>query len=457
METPLEIITAKLQDQRAFFATHQTKSIAFRKKALKKFYETIKSSEEAIAKALYTDLHKSSEEAYLTEISIVLAELKMHIKNLKSWAQEEHVSTPIHLLPSSSKIISEPLGVALIVAPWNYPFQLLLAPLIGAVSAGNCAILKPSPDAPATAKVMEEIVAKAFDPKHVTLVHGGKETNTHLFAQRFDLIFFTGSPMLGKVVMKAAAENLTPVVLELGGKSPAIVDENANLDKAAKRIVWGKLINAGQTCIAPDYLFVHENVKDVLLAKMKAYIAKMYGENIRNSSYYPRIVSPHAMERLTGLLKDANIIYGGKFDMDEKFIEPTFIDITSTDIPVMQQEIFGPILPVMTFKNVNEAIDYINAHEKPLAFYYFGKNRKAKEVLYKTTSGGACINDTLIHIANDNLPFGGVGNSGMASYHGKQSFIVFSHRRAVVSSPTWIDMPFKYVPFKFFSLIKKII
>ena len=375
---------------------------------------------------------------------------------MKKWAAPKRIATPIHLLPSSSKILSEPLGVALIVSPWNYPFQLLINTLVGAISAGCCSILKPSPDAPTIAKVMEKMLSEAFDSNYISVVHGAKETNTILFSKRFDIIFFTGSPKVGKVVMKAAAEHLTPVVLELGGKSPCIVDADANIDVAAKRIAWGKLINAGQTCIAPDYLFAHCSIKEELLNKIAKNITLMYGDNIKESRFYPRIINKNATERLSELLYEGDIHTGGDIDIDNKYVAPTIIDNVQPDFTIMQNEIFGPILPVMSFEHLDEPITYINNNEKPLAFYYFGKNNKAKEVLAKTTSGGACINDTLMHIGNHKLPFGGVGNSGMGKYHGKDSFLAFSNKRAVVTTPTWLDLPLKYVPFKYFKWIKKI-
>lgn len=450
-------IVQYLVSQRAFFSTHQTKEIGFRLTQLRKLKKAILQNQKKIENAIWEDLHKSPEEAYLTEISIVLSEIKNHIKQLKNWASPKSVSTPLHLFPSSSKIIYEPLGVALIIAPWNYPFQLLINPLIGAISAGCCSILKPSPDAPTVAKAIEKIITETFDSKYITVFQGGKETNTILLSQHFDIIFFTGSPKVGKVVMKAAAENLTPVVLELGGKSPCIVDVDANLDVAAKRIIWGKLLNAGQTCIAPDYLFAHHSIKDELLNKMAHNIKLMYGSDIKKSRFYPRIVNQKAMERLTGLLNQGKIHTGGEIDTAEKFIAPTIIDEVKPDFLIMQEEIFGPILPVMTFNHIDEAIDYINKNEKPLALYYFGKNKKTKDILTKTTSGGTCINDTLLHVGNHNLPFGGVGNSGMGSYHGQDSFLSFSHKRAVLTTPTWFDFPFKYAPFKYFNILKKFI
>ena len=456
-ETAENTITQYLENQREYFSTNETKNVSFRIKQLRKLKKVIKQNQQKIEDALWKDLHKSPEESYLTEISIVTGEIDNHIKHLKKWAKPKRVSTPLHVLPSSSKVIYEPLGVSLIVAPWNYPFQLLFNSLVGSISAGGCSVLKPSPYTPTTAKVMEEMITENFDSKYIAVIQGGRKTNTILFKQRFDVIFLTGSPYLGKIAMKAAAEYLTPVVLELGGKSPCIVDADANIDIAAKRIAWGKLINAGQTCIAPDYLFAHKSIKNELLDKIAKNIKEMYGENIKESRFYPRIVNEQAMEKLEVLLKQGDIHSGGEIDKKERFISPTIIDNVKTDFLIMQEEIFGPILPVLSFENIDETIKYINKNEKPLAFYYFGKNKKAKEVLSKTTSGGACVNDTLMHITNHKLPFGGVGNSGMGKYHGKESFLAFSNQRAVVSTPTWIDLPLKYVPFKYFNLIKKII
>ncbi len=456
-ETSENTIVQLLENQRSFFSTDQTKNNGFRLKQLRQLKKTILDHQEAIQEALWQDLHKSPEESYLTEISLVLAEIDNHTKNLKKWGRPKRVKTPLHLLPSSSKIIYEPLGVALIISPWNYPFQLLFNSLIGSISSGCCSILKPSPDTPTIAHLMEYIIQKNFDPNYITVVQGGKETNTHLLKQRFDIIFFTGSPTVGKVVMKAAAEHLTPVVLELGGKSPCIVDQNANIEIAAKRIIWGKLINAGQTCIAPDYLFAHHAIKDELLNKIAENIKEMYGGSIQESRFYPRIVNQRAFDRLKGLLQEGELRTGGETDDEDRFIAPTIIDNIHQDALIMQNEIFGPILPVMTFEHIDEPIDYINKNEKPLALYYFGDLKKAKAVLMRTTSGGACINDTLMHITNHNLPFGGVGNSGTGKYHGRESFLAFSNQRAVVTTPTWVDLPFKYVPFKYFKWIKKLI
>lgn len=457
IDTSLQTIENLHLGHCSFFATHKTKDVNFRIGMLKRFKSAILANEQKITDALYADLHKSAEEAYLTEISIVLQEIDNHLKHLKAWAKPKSVPTPLHLLPSSSKIIYEPLGVALIIAPWNYPFQLLMNSLVGAISGGCCAMLKPSPYTPTVAAIMEEIIHQAFDTNYISIVQGGRDVNRILLEKRFDIIFFTGSPDLGKVVMKAASAFLTPVVLELGGKSPCIVDASANIDLAARRIAWGKMINAGQTCIAPDYLFAHESIKDALLLKIQKYITLWYGQNPQESPYFPRIVNDNAIKRLQKLLLHGKIVFGGNVDAADKYISPTIIDEVQTDFPIMQEEIFGPILPVMTFDNIETVIEYVNAHEKPLAFYYFGKNDSVKNVFLKTSSGGACVNDTLLHITNHHLPFGGVGNSGMGKYHGHESFLAFSNARAVIFTPTWFDLPVKYVPFRFFKWVKKII
>ncbi len=456
-ETTLNEIEDILKRQRLFFATNRTKDISFRIDQLKKLKVNILKYEKQITNALWEDLHKSYEEAYLTEISVVLQEINNHIKHLKNWAKAKRVPTPLFLKPSASKIIYEPLGLSLIISPWNYPFQLLINPLIGSISAGCCSVLKASPYTPNVANAINKLILETFDNNYVAITQGNRDVNTMLLQQRFDIIFFTGSPSLGKVVMKAASQYLTPVVLELGGKSPCIVDLDANLDIAAKRIIWGKTINAGQTCIAPDYLFVHQDIKDELIKKMINAIEGMFGKDCKESKYYPRIINSQAMDRLENLMKHGSIIYGGKIDKAEKYISPTIITNIHPDFPVMQEEIFGPILPVMTFKNINEPVDYINTREKPLSFYYFGKSKKAKDILSRTTSGGGCINDTLMHFTNAHLPFGGVGNSGLGKYHGRESFLSFSNRRAIVNTPTWIDLPVKYAPFKYFNKVKRIV
>jgi aldehyde dehydrogenase (NAD+) len=448
------VIERMLNSQQMFFSTHQTKNVGFRIQQLKKFKSAILNCEKNIAEALWLDLHKSAEESYMTEIGIVLKEIDYHIRHLKKWAKPQKVASPIELFLSRSEIYYEPLGVALIIAPWNYPFQLLMNSLVGAISAGCCAVLKASPYTPATAKVMEKMIIDTFPEHYIGFTQGNRDVNRILLEQRFDIIFFTGGADLGKKVMEAAAKHLTPVVLELGGKSPCIVDKEANIDIAAKRIAWGKTINAGQTCIAPDYLFIHSAVKEQFVEKYKKAIVGMFGDDSKQSRHYARIVNDKAMERLKKLMQHGDIIFGGTVDETERYIAPTLIDNVKPEYPVMQEEIFGPILPVMTFDDIEQVIDYVNAHEKPLAFYYFGNNKSAKNVLYQTTSGGGCINDTLMHIANHNLPFGGTGNSGMGKYHGKDSFLAFSNKRAIVNSSTCFDITMKYAPFKHFGIIK---
>lgn len=455
-ETSKYEIEAVFKAQRDFFASHKTKELDFRKEQLKRLKNAILKYETEVNEALWKDLHKSKEEAFLTETSLLIEEISCHLKNLKTWAKPRKVGTPLQLQPSRSKILKEPLGLALIISPWNYPFQLAINPLIGAISAGCCAVVKPSPDTPHVALVIEKIITEIFDSSYVKVMQGDKEVNQELFKHPFDMMFFTGSPGVGKIVMKAAAEHLSRVVLELGGKSPCVVDKSANLKIAGKRIAWGKIINAGQTCIAPDYLLVHREVKAELLQEIKKSFEQLLGENIENSKYYGRIVNAEAMKRLKAYL-DTQAYYGGKTDTENNYIAPTILDKVSAEDKIMQDEIFGPILPVMEFTELEEALNYINSNEKPLALYYFGNKKTANKVLKQTSSGGACINDTLLHVANHKLPFGGVGNSGMGKYHGKESFLAFTHERGVMTSSTKLDIPVKYPPYKFFGLIKKII
>lgn len=408
--------------------------------------------------SLWQDLHKSESEALLTEISIVLDEIKCQLLNLRSWARPKHVVSSMFVWPSKGRIELQPLGTVLIIAPWNYPFQLALAPLVGAVAAGNCAVVKPSDYTPNVALIIEKIITEAFDHKHVIAVQGGREVNSALLAQRWDHIFFTGSPELGRVVMRSAAENLTGITLELGGKSPCVVDRSANVDLAARRIVWGKFLNAGQTCIAPDYVIAHHTIKKQLTERMVHYIAQFYGQNPEHSLNYGRIVNDRAFQRLKSLIDSAgNIVTGGECSPEQRYIAPTLIDDITPNDPIMQQEIFGPLLPMLDMPDLDYAINLINSREKPLALYYFGKKHDARQILNRTSSGGACINDTVMHVANHNLPFGGVGGSGMGRYHGRESLVAFSNRRAVLSSPVWLDLPLRYPPFKFINLIKRIL
>ena len=452
-ERIIEIVSA----QKELFRTGKTLDIEYRLTALRALKAALKKWEKPLVDALWADLHKSYEEAYLTELSIVLGEIDNHIRHLKSWAAPKRCATPIKMFPSRSKTISEPLGSSLIIAPWNYPVQLLLNPLVGAISAGCTAILKPSPYVESVSTVIEKMIAETFAENYIAVVQGNRDVNTALLEQRYDIIFFTGSPSLGRKVMAAAAKNLTPVVLELGGKSPCIVDSSANIATVARRIAWGKSLNAGQTCIAPDYLLVHKAVKGQLIEALGREFRSLLGQNPKQCNHFVRIVNDKAFDRLVSYIDGADVVFGGEYDKSERFIAPTIIDNVALDSPIMQEEIFGPIFPVVTFETTEEAVRFVTEREKPLALYYFGDDKSAKYVLKHTSSGGACVNDTIMHIANEKLPFGGVGNSGMSSYHGRESFEVFSHRRAVVTTPTWIDVPFRYMPYKMFSLVKKLL
>ena len=455
--TTPERIEELVLKQRAFFATGTTRTIEWRRYQLKQFQEGLRKWEKPLCDALWTDLHKSYEEAYMTEIGLVFGEIREARHKVARWARKRLKYTPIAVLPSASYVVREPLGCALIVSPWNYPVQLLLNPLVGAIAAGCTAILKTSPFVPNVSKVLGDFIADTFEEEFVTAVHGHREVNADLFKHRFDMVFLTGSPCLGTIAMAAQAPFLTPMVLELGGKSPCIVDKDANLTIAARRIAWGKCLNSGQTCIAPDYLFLHEDIKEAFIEAFKKELAGLYPDGTEQSDFFVHIVRDSAFDRLVGYLKDGEIVAGGRSDREKRWIEPTLLDKVSPDAPAMQEEIFGPIFPIRTFRSRDEVIDFVNGREKPLAFYYFGKASDGWDIIGKTTSGGACINDTIMHIANANIPFGGVGNSGMGSYHSERSFLAFSHERAVVKSPTWIDLAFRYMPYKQFSLIKKML
>ena len=452
--------------QREYFLTNETRSIDFRLKQLKKLKQAVEKYSDDIYEALWKDLHKCKEEAFLTELSIVINEINDHIKHLKKWAKPKKVKTPLYLMPSKSYVMYEPFGIALIIAPWNYPFHLMFAPLVGAISSGCCAVMKPSPYSQYTSEVMQMIIDDTFDKEYITMIQGHRDVNQALLAQKFDFIFYTGSPDMGRVVMEAASKNLTPVVLELGGKSPCVVDKDCNVDFAARRIVWGKTINAGQTCVAPDYMFVHKSVKKELIVKMIEYVEKFYGMDSQESEHYCRIINEKAYDRLVSYLDEGKIIYGGKCDTDERYIQFTLLDLSQQTIDnrqqswsmlsVMKDEIFGPILPVIEFDDIDVVKDFVVNRPKPLAFYYFGNDENAFDILEKTTSGGVCINDTILHVGNDHLPFGGVGESGMGKYHSQESFLAFSNKRAVLKSSSKIDFAMKYPPYDKIDLIKKL-
>lgn len=435
--------------QKAFFRKEQTKNVSFRLAALKKLKDAIKVNEQEIMAALKADLNKSELDAYAAEIGFVLAELTFTIKNLRSWVKTKSVKTPMTHFGSTSYIYSEPYGVALIIAPWNYPFQLAIAPLIGAIAAGNCAVLKPSELTPKTSEVLAKLINGLYPEEFVSVVEGGVETSTALLEEKFDYIFFTGSVPVGKIIMEAAAKNLTPVTLELGGKSPCIVHDDANIKVAAKRVAWGKFTNAGQTCIAPDYLYVHKNVKDKFLIEFKNTIKELYGENPLRNPDFTHIVSERHFKRLEGFLDNGQVYSGGKTDSDTLGIEPTVLTNISWDEPIMQDEIFGPILPVMEYTHLSEVLDGIHNHPKPLALYIFTENKQVQQTVLNSVSfGGGCVNDTVYHFVSPHLPFGGVGPSGIGSYHGKGSFDTFSHKKSVLKQTTLFDIPFRYPNFK---------
>ena len=456
-DTPAARLEALAAAQKARFRTGETRPEAFRRTMLRRLDAALTNWEGRLCEALWEDLHKSREEAILTELSLIRGEIRQHLRHLHAWMRPEQRPTPMKLQPARSRIIAEPLGQALIVAPWNYPVQLLLNPLVGAISAGCTAVLKPSPHTPHVARVLEAMIAEIFDEEYVAVVQGGREVNTQLFARRWDVIFFTGSPALGRVVMSAAAQHLTPVILELGGKSPCIVDRGADLRIAARRIAWGKTINAGQTCVAPDYLLIHRTLREEFVTAYAEAVRAFHGENPRKSPHYARMVDERAFERVANYLSQGRILFGGETDTEERYIAPTLLGDVDPAAPVMQEEIFGPVLPVLTFDTTDEVVEFVTAREKPLALYYFGPEKQGQEILARTSSGGACLNDTVAQIANDRMPFGGVGHSGMGRYHGRESFEAFSHRRSVLESAGRIDLPFRYPPYRWFRWVKKIL
>ncbi|MCM3598803.1 aldehyde dehydrogenase [Metabacillus idriensis] len=443
--TAQEQIQALLFNQRAYFLSGNTRSVQGRYDQLGKLSLAIKKKERAIMDALNKDLNKSEFEAYSTEIGILLEEISFSQKNLKKWAAPKKVKTAMTHIGTTGKIVPEPFGTALIIAPWNYPFQLAISPLVGAIAAGNTAVLKPSEFAPNVSSLLKDLVEEIFPSELVAVVEGGIETNQLLLDQKFDTIFFTGSVPVGKIVMEAASKHLTPVTLELGGKSPCIVHKDADLKLSAKRIAFGKFTNAGQTCIAPDYLLVHSDVKKEFLSLLQAEITEMFSENPLLNENYSRMISEKHFERLTEFFSDGKAILGGTADRNSLKIAPTILDEVKADAAVMQEEIFGPILPVMEYADLDEAITFIQARPKPLALYLFTASKQTEQqIIGQVSFGGGCINDTLMHIATPHLPFGGVGESGMGNYHGKYSFEAFSHYKSVLHQTTKFDFSFRY-------------
>lgn len=441
-------IESLLKKQREFYNTRITDDVNYRIKKLKKLKETIKEKEENIYEALKKDLGKSETEAYMSEIGMVLEDLSYIIRNTKKWAKKKYVSTPLAQFPATSFTKASSYGVVLIMSPWNYPFLLTMQPLVGAISAGNCAIVKPSEYSPNTSNVMKEIIEEVFEKEYVSVILGEKEVAEELLRQNTDYIFFTGSTRVGKIVMEEAAKNLTPVTLELGGKSPCIVDKNSDYKLAAKRIIFGKLLNCGQTCVAPDYVFVHKDIKNEFIEYMKEYIKKFLGEKPLENEEYPKMINERQFDRMVDIIEKDDVVFGGKYDKKILKIEPTILDNKNMNSKAMREEIFGPILPVITYKDIKEVINYINSNPKPLALYLFTKDKKIEKLILDQVSfGGGCINDTIIHLATTQMGFGGVGYSGMGAYHGKFSFDTFSHYKSIVKKSNLIDLPMRYHPY----------
>ena len=435
-----------LQQQKTFFNSHATKDLDFRKAQLQKLKKVVKSNEKLLYDAIYQDFGKSEFETFGTEISFIYKDIDYYLKNLKSFAKPKSVLTNIVNQMGSSKIVFEPLGNCLVIGAWNYPYQLTLTPVIAAIAAGNTCMIKPSELPENTMKAMAKLINENFDPQFLYVVEGGVEETTAILKLRFDKIFFTGSPRVGKIVYKAAAEHLTPVTLELGGKSPAFVTEKADLQIAAKRIVWGKFINAGQTCVAPDYLYVAENIKAKFLKVLIQEIKKRnYTDNV---DHYCKIINERNFDRLEKMIDREKVVFGGETNREKRYISPTVLDHVTWDDAVMQEEIFGPILPILTYKNLETAMQTVVEGEKPLSAYLFSNDAKEQELFTEKLSfGGGCINDTLMHLSNDRLPFGGVGNSGIGHYHGKFGFEAFSHQKAILKKSNYLEPELKYPPY----------
>ncbi len=447
-------ITDIVNQQRAFFQTGATLPISYRKQALNKLKKAIQTHEKELLEALRTDLGKSEMEAYMCEVGLTISEINYISARLRRWARNKRVCTPLANFPAKSFTVQEPYGVTLIMSPWNYPVLLTLEPLVGAIAAGNCCVLKPSDYSPATSKVIASLIAEIFPPEYVTVVTGGRKENTDLLEQHFDYIFFTGGVTVGKLVMEKAAQHLTPITLELGGKSPCIVDKTANIPLAARRIVFGKYLNCGQTCIAPDYILIDESVHDEFVACVKKEIMAMYTANPLTFAAYGKIINRKHFDRILGLINPAKVVYGGGSNIEMLQIEPTVLDNVTPNDAVMQEEIFGPIMPILTFRSsetqsfADWAIDFIRNRPAPLALYIFTNDKKTEKRFLKTVQfGGGCVNDTIMHLATSEMAFGGVGNSGMGSYHGKKSFETFSHEKSIVKKPNWIDLPIRYQPY----------
>lgn len=449
-------IEETVQRQREFFNSDKTKDVSFRIQQLKNLQQWIRNNDDKIAAALKSDLNKAPFEAYATETGLTLEEIKFQLKHVKKWSKPKRVKTPITQFKSKSKIYSEPYGVTLIMSPWNYPFQLAVVPLVCAIAAGNTAVVKPSAYSPATSELLKQMADELFDPSYVAVITGGREQNADLLKRKFDFIFFTGSVNVGKTVMQSASANLTPVCLELGGKSPCIVDKSAKIPVAAKRIVWGKFLNAGQTCVAPDYLLVHKDVKDALVAEMEKVVKEFYGDNALTNDDFPKIINKKHFDRVKGLI-DGKVLFGGNYDENTLKIQPTLIE-ADWQSKAMGEEIFGPVFPLITYENIDEIISLLKEKPHPLALYVFTEDKSISDKVIRSLQyGGGCVNDTIIHLATSHMPFGGAGDSGMGGYHGKFGFDTFSHRKSVVDKSTALDIKLRYPPYKNqLNLLKKI-
>ena len=437
-----------VKSQLDYFNTNITKDVGFRINQLKKFSSILKANEDLLDKAIYKDFKKSSFENYLTELSLIYHEINLAIKNLKRWSKKKKVSTNLAMIPGSSYIMPEPLGVTLTIGAWNYPYQLSLAPVVAAIAAGNTVVVKPSELSLNSSNAMAKIINENFESKYFYVVEGGVNETTELLKQKFDKIFYTGSVGVGKIIMKAAAEHLTPVTLELGGKSPAFIFNDAKLKIAAKRLVWAKFLNGGQTCVAPDYLLVEKGIKEKLIVEIKKQIFEIHGANPQESEAFVRIINPRHYNRLLKLIDAKKVCLGGKTDESDLYIAPTVMDNVSFDDAVMQEEIFGPILPIIEFSNLDSAIKMVKERPKPLSLYVFSSNQKnLNKMFHEISFGGGAVNDAVVQLANSNLPFGGVGNSGMGNYHGKAGFDTFSHFKSIYKHSTLIELPIKYTPY----------
>ncbi len=444
--------------QRSYFNTGATLPLAFRISCLKRLKQALTEFEPVLLAALQEDLGKPAFEGYEAELGLLHEEINFTLRNLRAWAKPKRVPTPLVHFPAKSTIYTEPLGVVLIMSPWNYPLQLTIAPLIAAISAGDCAVIKPSRYSPATSAAIEKMLGQYFNAEYISVFQGGSQVNTALLELKYDHIFFTGSSHVGRIVMQAAAKNLTPVTLELGGKSPCIIDETADIALAARRIAWGKLINAGQTCVAPDYALVHESVKDQFITEYASAVRSFYGQDVLDNDEYCKIINEKHFARLSALLSGGTVAFGGKADEAGRKIEPTVLTDVSPESPVMQEEIFGPILPVLPFRSFTETLDFVKSRPKPLALYLFTTDAQRElRVLNEVPFGGGCVNDTVVHLSNPHMHFGGVGESGMGGYHGKMGFYTFSHQKSVLKKSNWLDIPFRYAPYgERLSLLKKL-